>query len=420
MAGTPYVRSLLREHASEIERTRLRLISLRTFFQLCLRLLAERPPARGEQRTFILPADSPGSLGDEAMVRSVFSVGERDGTANLLVINPRGGTAWPGIARLHQCYLPWLYERYPIGRKRFTASVGPRDHFVWLAADTIDGGHDDFHLRRTVAVLHLWADRGAMVSVVNFSLRAGCDMAAETVRLLERAEHVVVRDELSASSLRRQTGRPFMCAPDVAYALLDDVSADVVAADAPAVVGVNVSGHAVEKEAQADLAHIVGQGLADLHGDLPELVFELIPHDIKPGKGDDRTPLRELATVLVTAGVGCSWAPALETAALRGRLHTVSIVFTARMHLAIAALTCGKVPVCLTYFGGKFAGQTDLFGLPRWLLISAGEATTADVHAVMVRALAERVALEQLIQAALPDVRRAAIDAVSGYLARTG
>jgi polysaccharide pyruvyl transferase WcaK-like protein len=382
-----------------------------------IRAGARRLDPPGDARTFLLPSDAPGSMGDEAMVRSVLSVAESTGLTNVHAISTRTGSHWPDLNSAQHYFMPWLYRTLPGHEARtFGSSVSGADHFVWLAADTIDGGHDSRHLTRTVSALHAWAERGARVSVVNFSLRGETLIGRETLRLLTRASNVVVRDQISARFLRQQIDCAFTVAPDVAYALIDAVTPASDIRSRPS-FGLNLSGHAVEKEGASDLVSVVTHALAGLDGDLSAVGFELIPHDVRTGLADDRPFLEQVHRALHHEGVASWFAPgSLPPAALRRRLATMPLVLTSRMHLAIAALSVGAIPICLTYFHDKFAGQMDLFGLPPWLLIPAGDATPASVREVLTRAYAERQTLQAIIEEALPGIREHSRRAIVDYL----
>ena len=74
------------------------------------------------------------------------------------------------------------------------------------------------------------------------------------------------------------------------------------------------------------------------------------------------------------------------------------------MHLAIAALGQGKPVGAITY-QGKFDGLVELFGLPKWILVSPAEASDHDNLSRLVdRLIAESEELGGQIRLRLPSI----------------
>ena len=91
-------------------------------------------------------------------------------------------------------------------------------------------------------------------------------------------------------------------------------------------------------------------------------------------------------------------------AELKRLVANVDLVLTGRMHLAIAALGQGKPVGAITY-QGKFDGLVELFGLPKWILVSPAEASDHDNLSRLVdRLIAESEELGGQIRLRLPSI----------------
>lgn len=379
------------------------------------RLMPRQPDAA--VRTFVVPSSNPGSGGEEAMVLSIVRASGAGPRPPARVVVFDAGSLWPGVPAEDHVRESWIYSRVPwSGAWQFLRGVRPTDRFVWIAADTIDGGHDRLLLRRTVAVLAAVAERGASVRVVNFSVRPGATLEPSVRRLLRMSDRSVVRDELSAAELDRQRVPYTDLAPDCAYSLSSADASTTPRPEREMRILLNVAGHVVDKGGRSDVAEVMADAVAAVSSRVPGLEWALIVHDSRGADGDGPQTER-LASALATRGVRAEMLPSgLAPDEIRRLVAGSLLVVTSRMHLAVAALSEGVVPVCVTYFHQKFLAQTRLFELPEWLLLEGRSVTPETLRDAILRALDDRQVLEQAVAHHRSAVRSSSRAALAAYL----
>lgn len=390
-----------------------------------IRLLGAITPAPSDRHGVLLvPTDAgPGGYGDEAMVAAFFDVHQKmEGPVPLQALLTKPHSPWPLVPRCSQTVLGDLYAAWPSLRVWRFIRAANFAKVIYIGADTVDGGHDSAHLNRTIALLRTLAKRGATLAVVNMSLRPGAVISHQARLLLSSADEIHARDQGTASRLSAM-GIKCSLAPDLAFAAPCPLFAPTLPSSRTRLarperlpIIVNVSGHAIQFSSGNDIETIVIDAIAqDYAAHIPS-GYLLLPHDLRESVGDVK-PLLRIGRELNRRGLPCHvLSDPLDPREVRANLAASDFLITSRMHLAIAALSMGKVPLCITYFDEKFAGQFEWWGLPEWLLVSSQSVTTAGLLSRINRVRSNTSTLEAAIVRAGPSVRQAAVNQIVDVL----
>lgn len=321
-------------------------------------------PAGGARRrpgrVLLIPPAPPGSLGDAAMIAGCAGV-----------IRARGGRVW--LLRVGGAPGPVAPPDVPIEEApEDAARMDPRDWdaVVAIGADVMDGFYGAEPVRERVALLSAAADAGIPAALVGASLNADpSSEALAALRALPARVPLRMRDPHSAERARELLGRADLTA-DLAFRMPPDASSAgaaiawvvhrrlrgmrVVGLNANALVGTVVPSEADVADAHAEL---VSSLLA-----VPGIAVMLLPHDRRPA-ADDVVLLAEVRRRLHPAlHDRCRLETGLGAAATKAVCAALDLVLTGRMHLAIAAMSCGVPALCMEY-QGKVAGLYAHLGL---------------------------------------------------------
>lgn len=348
-------------------------------FTLQLRLALRLTPRRREKActAYLVPADTVsthGSLGDQVLITGLKQLLPKDWETVLLVDRHHvpGGTdsmlaVWSG-----------LLSGWRLGRvvKRSAAA------FYVIGADVMDGFYSELVSRRRIAAAREIALAGIPSTITGFSYNEKPSAAvSRDFGALDEAVHVCSRDPDSLGRFERLTGRRGQLTADLAFVApvpQRSVVGDVVSAWAQPlraqgrkILGINVNPHVVahlDKDAQQALARSVAKVCEDLASQSVAVV--LVPHDFRPGCAD-LSVIDEVVQALnpQVAPYVLALRERFDAIEIKAACREMDLVFSARMHLAIGALTV-EAPVCGMVYQGKFAGLFKHFGFSDGMTIS--------------------------------------------------
>ncbi len=337
-------------------------------------LLAEEKDAAA-LRTVIIPSDGVGSKGDEAMLRGALNFLE--GMEDIEVWNPR-----------EECWKEWLVDRNQDFKERIVPLEKLADaitepcHLFVIGADIMDGL---FGVENTMARLNAIRKNinlGGSAEVFSCSFRedAQQDIIEKIINLGDRVRFYI-RDRQSLEAFQTQTGRQGVYFPDLAFqceSAESDRTREVLGtlsrmkADGRITVGINLCEHSFRgfyKQATDKNRKLYVQTMIDsVLQKLPNAVLVLIPHDIREWEdnlSDDR--YIQMAYHYLKAQGNAECAICVEGYCTEAELLTilseVDIVISGRMHLTIAGIRRGSVPVAFFGESGSLRNTSKFRGL---------------------------------------------------------
>ena len=282
-----------------------------------------------------------------------------------------------------------------------------------LGADCMDGHYSVYTSLILLAVADLASRMGIKTSLTGFSWNdAPHPMVVRAFRRVSNALSIVIRDPDSFVRFTSCVRLPDQISPlqaaDVAFCL-EPKSTDVVRGELDVlneerlrgnvVMGFNIHSLLVGPDDQIPFCGMVADAIADFMVRRRKVFLAFIPHDYRDG--GDLSVLNAVYQRLPEAlkhriHIVSSVMSAEELKALAGGLD---VLFTARMHLGIAALGMGK-PIAAFAYQGKFTGLFKLFHLDEKLILNPAEGgRLADVLCSLVdgQGLFSKVVLERLL-----------------------
>jgi len=398
-------------------------ILIQQFIQIRLplrvfRTIPDRPHPPDPQCFVVIPADigNPiGSHGDTAMLAGLMqALRQRHPGAAFTVIGQHN----------HRIDVPGIGE-VPVeaawhgmaGARAFDRLIRAHRGLFVMGADILDGKYGAALVTRIAAYCNHSVKLGIPATLMGFSFNKTPRRAS--VYALSRLHPDVtlnVRDAASLERFTRLVGIPARLCADSAF--LMPPAAETAGAETEAwiarqrdagriPVGVNLNAHAfapvLANVGMADLISGIANRLAHA-AQRHALALLLVPHDFKPESGDV-SMLRALERQL--RATGCAHVRYLETRRpdhIKRVAGQLDLVFTGRMHLAIAALG-GGTPVLSVTYQDKFEGLYRHFGLSPDHTLRAEDCLNDAFGAKLDAALAQRAENRALITARLPGVR---------------
>lgn len=323
---------------------------------------------RNQNKIHIFAPASAGSLGDQAMmevVRNHFETEAPDALKYLYFSD------WTPLKLRQKTNSIMVCTRSPNKMAIQTSHlVASSKAFAMFGADVVDGVYNPHSIVLRLQALLNAAKCHVPVAVLGASFSA-CPNPAVIKKLASVPNlHFCARDPVSYTRYEVATGRRATLTADLAFLLKPALRADNVSRACEwirqkkrhggTVVGVNVSSHVIS-DTPARLqtyVHAVGKWL---HTN-PSGFVVLIPHDFR--QFGDVKPLLTMFDSLRSDYHEQMYMvqPPFDSWDVKALCGYVDAVITGRMHLAIATLGMGVIPLCVTY-QGKFEGLMAHFNL---------------------------------------------------------
>lgn len=313
----------------------------------------------------VLTQTSAGSLGDQAMIDSI--------SCHLVEYMGRRVVLGPNIHKTRSgAGIPAGDGRWDVMRNLAGMVLGCRS-LGMIGADVIDGVYGAASVLKRLRILTLAHRLGQDVRVF------GCSWSLKpsdpVVAVLKKADwlRLYARDPVSQARMQAALDRDIPLVADVAFLLRPEITSPEALAAARwiegrrsasmTVMGVNLSGHTLEKAPDHGVAAFAGLVSRWLEAD-PQRAVLIVPHDRRPGMVGDLDVLKGLHAVLQARFPDrLHMLPAtLDAWEVKGLAGKLDFVVTGRMHLAIAAMGMG-VPALCTVYQDKFEGLMQHFGL---------------------------------------------------------
>jgi polysaccharide pyruvyl transferase WcaK-like protein len=283
----------------------------------------------------------------------------------------------------------------------------------------MDGFYSDTTTLRLIELVKLAAKTGVDATILGFSfneqptpdaVRALCDLPA-SVKLC-------CRDALSHQRLTHHLQRPAEFVADVAL-LLEPAQDSELAMGVTkwvgqqrdlgrTIVGINANSLHLKSLPQLkfeDLIQLYADALVELFSNHLEISFLMIPHDLRDKESDVLTSAAILERLPTSMSCYCMKVPTpCRAAEIKFICADLDLVFTGRMHLAIAALGQG-VPVAGVTYQGKFEGLFDHFNLQGMTITPEKALQPGAIASFLTDIIARREELRQTVQINLPKVQ---------------
>lgn len=374
----------------------------------------------------VLPPSGPGSVGDEAMVVASIDYLQQRGIDRISLISYNLELHWQGLSKVSETID--LTDYFACGGWRswknlfqVASSISRYDRFYCLGADMMDGYYGDIHTWKRLKLVSIAAKMGLDTAILGFSFNQ--NPTAESIKTLSKLPSSVrlcARDPISQQRLSYRLKRKIDLVADLAFLLSPDRDSFTVLAildwisqqkiEGRLVIGVNTSNQlreVVPGKTVENLIDVYVDTLTELSSREETLSFILIAHDFRnfQDKPSDIFLLEKIFRKLPPQiQRHCSKMPAPCSAAeIKAIVGDLDLVITGRMHLAIACLGRGILPVCVTY-QGKFEGLFQHFQLEGMTIEPEEIFQPGKLVEFLLPLLQRRKEIRQKIQLQLPQV----------------
>lgn len=328
-----------------------------------------------ERRIILVPPATPGSKGDEGMVRGALEL-FRSSVVVILNASP-------------ECL--WI-EKLGLAsdeRQRVSDAAGPirdfaqyleaNDLVFFLGADVIDG---TCGLEPSLERIELMASalaRGAPVYVSCSFRSVVASEILEPLRLMSDAIFLL-RDNHSLGNFERQTGLAGRYLPDISFfcpsssgAPIETIIADIAKArkSYEPVIGVNFAEHSFRSffEVHSDLNRkvFVGSVLRELSASHPNAFYVLLSNDERrwhnhPSDDDYQQLAQEWLIENIGEDRALTVCPSIAYGGNITVLSAVDFLVTGRMHLSLAAFRAGTLPLVMMAQGKGYSSVDKMRG----------------------------------------------------------
>jgi len=364
---------------------------------------------------FIPPADTPGGLGDDAMLSASMNYLVEHDFKKIGIIALNQGAHWKDLELVSQAVQVTLLQ----DKLRLVHAISHYSHLYCVGADMMDGHYSDEATLKRLRLVALAATLGLDTTILGFSFNDCPSPAAlNALANLPKNVRICCRDAISYERLTHHLKRPIKLVADVAFLLKAtpelDRAAQVVQwvkgqkASDRLVIGININNlflRYIQKSENKELANIFVETFASLSEQHSNLSFLMIPHDNRGEVSDDSLAKDVLQALPLALQPYCSKVPfPCRAAEIKAICAELDFVLTGRMHLAIACLGQGT-PVAGIAYQGKFEGLFKHFELTGMTIEPQQLLNPGALSQFMLDLLQQRQSLREQIQAKLPEVQ---------------
>lgn len=381
--------------------------------------------ARNQSRSALfLPPDDPGSLGDEAMLAASMKRLAQQGIKHIGIVNVKSSVAWENLDSIAETInlRNYFVHNSWKARFRFVQMISRYDRFYCVGADVMDGFYSDNRTLRFIELVAIAAKTGANATILGFSFNEKpTPNAVRALANLPACVRICSRDPVSYQRLTQHLQRPVDLVADVAFLLEPAQNSDLAMGVSTwvrqqqnskrVVIGVNANSLHLKSLPQFgfdDLIRLYADALIELFSNQPSISFLMIPHDFRGEESDVSLAEAILERLPIEMKPYCMQVPTPCSAAeIKYMCADLDLVFTGRMHLAIACLGQGVPVVGLTY-QGKFEGLFDHFNLQGMTIAPEKAFQPGNLATFLAGAIAKRENTRQRIQSKLQSVNELA------------
>lgn len=376
--------------------------------------------AQTDSSALFLPPDDPGSLGDEAMLAAGMKYLANQGIKRIGIIGIKSNPDWKNLELVTDTIdLRGHFAGGGKDRFRFVHLVSSYDRFYCVGADVMDGFYSETRTLHFLNLVALAAKTGADTTILGFSFNEHPSLAAiQALANLPSNVRICCRDPISHKRLTQHLQRPVDLVADAAFLLHPAENSELVLRVSKwigeqqlagrVVIGINAN--SIHRQSLPEfgfdaLIRLYSNTLTELFSANQKFSFLMIPHDFRGQESDVSLAQAILEALSLEMKLYCLQVPTPCSAAeVKSICADLDVVFTGRMHLAIACLGQG-VPVAGITYQGKFEGLFNHFEL-QGMTIAPEEAFQPGVlTSFLLNLIARREQVRQQIQSNLAEVQ---------------
>ena len=326
------------------------------------------------EKIFIIPPDGNGSKGDEAMVRGALEL--YSGLGKIALLTPR-----------EQLWKEWIvdkgdqFEEYIVPLEEMPNFIREKCRLVIIGADLMDGLFDSPVIQQRLETARRAIELGGCSEVISCSFRDNVndEIIKKIVSIGEKLKWYL-RDKISLLNFEKQTGLKGNFFPDLAFqydSIVDERVSNYTNKileqknKGKRIVGINLCEHSFrsffEEDTLENRQNYINQFAKSLVSVYDGAYYVLISNDVRKWENhwSDMQYLLEIAKNLKTKGLDNYII--IDEFCLENEivsiLKNVDIVISGRMHLVIASIRSGCIPIA--YFGdsGSFRDITKMKGM---------------------------------------------------------
>lgn len=310
---------------------------------------------------YVIAPDSSGSKGDEAMVRGVLNI--LHGQEIVILTTPNPSYAWQAEL-LDRC---GEFEEIMVPFNDISRGILSKGTLIVLGADVLDGTCGiDPAMSRLYAMKKMNELGGEVYAFCSFRSNVQPEIL-RMIKCLGVSVHWFLREELSCNNFFRNTGIKAEFFPDFAY-YCETFETDYVIAVKEKLASLKETGRKIiavnfaqtsfdsffKENDNVSRRKYVMETLNIVEDKLKNPFFILIAHDIRTYKNSwSDCQFQELAASMLDEDNCISLRRDITYPELLTILPEFDCVVSGRMHLAVAALRSGCVPVIYTGTGEK-------------------------------------------------------------------
>ena len=362
-------------------------------------------------KVLVVPADTSdlaGSLGDEVLLQGLDNLVGSSRWALIVDEGFHGSSPVPD----QRLFPAWngLTAGWRLGR------VAARLSAVYVVgADVMDGFYRPEVSQKRLRLLNRISRAGVPCTLTGLSFNE-CPhpRVLADFRDLPDSVRICLRDPVSLERFERLTGRHAILTADLAFLVGEAQHSPVAKLVSPwaakerdagrRLVGINIGPHVVahlsdgSEDALADsVATCCLRLISEGYG------IVLIPHDFRPSHTDLRA-LKRVAGRLAGSAHFLFLEDPFTGREIRSACRELDLILSARMHLAIGALSVG-VPACGIQYQGKFEGLLRHFGFGADVFIAPEDAMdSTKLHRFMIHQLDRLAEMRAQVEGRLPAV----------------
>jgi polysaccharide pyruvyl transferase WcaK-like protein len=363
---------------------------------------------------FVPPANTEGSLGDEAMFAASIDYLLKRGFSKIGLVSFDPTANW-NIEPVHQIVSTYSLK----DRLRLVDTISQYSHLYCLGADVMDGFYSDRATLERLRIVELAARAGVESTILGFSFNDRPTPAAvKAFANLPANVRICCRDSVSQSRLIKQIQRPVELVADLAFLLKPTEQSPVVSQVTQWIQAQRSSGRKVvgfnakklypsegTKVEFADLIQVYVDALTTVFERDPQISLLLIPHDTRPAANDVALAEAIFKGLPPAIQAHCMQVPMpCRAAEVKAFCAELDVVITGRMHLAIACLG-QATPVGSITYQGKFEGLFQHFGLHDVTISPEQAFQSGELANFCTTIIAQRQSLREQLQTTLPQVK---------------
>lgn len=371
----------------------------------------------------ILPPYQPGSLGDEAVMRSVLTEVKSRINESVTLFSYRQKDGWCELVGW-KCTEYCIQEYMKHGSRKSILSLlivlCTSRRLLICGTDVLDGHYSETDSVSRIRIAKIASSLGIQTRLIGFSFSEDASpLTRKEMRELGRDVEVFARDPISFFTLQSVVGVNVRLVADPAFLMQPITTTPATREilewlhekrkDGGIVLGLNINHLLLNTEPDIDLDSLIENFTSVLEQLLKRdanLRVCLLPHDNRGDPSDFDIAERLLSSLDPMLLDGIQTLPRNTNAAeVKGIVSQLDCVFTGKMHLAIAALGSGVPVGAIVYKDKKFLGLFTHFDLTDWLLPSASWKQVNQLIEFITRLLDSRAELAERIATQMPYIQ---------------